>query len=717
MTKSNAKAASESVDQLPEDTLRVQSAALDVIPQGVIIADKAGDILYANDAFLRMTLYTRPEIQGRNCIFLQGALTNPATVKSIRHALANFVEFSGEILNYRQDGSAFWNELTITPVRNEHGIVTHFIGTTRDISSRIQAERAVRESEQRLELALLGGNLALWDWQVEDGRLTVNQRWLAMLGLATDGPPPTIDTWTALVHPEDRIKLENIVDQVIFQPTGRDFEIEIRALHSDNTYIWILDKGAVVARAADGMPLRVSGTHLDITSRKEAAEKMHRLAFYDVLTGLPNRFLVLDRLSEAVIDAGHSSKIGALLFIDLDNFKQVNDARGHPVGDILLQHIAQRLTTTLVSRHTIARLGGDEFVVLANPISDDLDTGRVAAQQLAEQMHEALKAPFTVDGVMYHIGGSIGVTLFPKPGDTLDNLIREADTAMYWSKAKGREGNIAFYETAMQVEAERKLSMEHDLQKAVAAHGFDVYFESKVDRHGQEVGGELLLRWTHPVHGSIGPTQFIPVAEACGQIIPLGNWVIEQACQALVQLQTLGCERTLSVNVSPHQLLQEGFVSQVRDTLQRTRALAGQLIFEVTEGLFIENWEVTVTSMTELVAMGIRFSIDDFGTGYSSLAYLQQLPIHEIKIDRSFMKNIPGDTGNQAIVQAILAVARHLQLHVVAEGVETRTQLDFLVSNECECMQGYLFGGATPLSAWLSSIERIQKAHASPRRH
>ncbi|RYF36269.1 MAG: PAS domain-containing protein, partial [Cytophagaceae bacterium] len=236
MTRSNAKAARESVDQLPEDTLRVRSVALDMIPQGVIIADKAGNILYANDAFLRMTLYTRPAILGRDCIFLQGALTNPETVNSIRHALANFVEFSGEILNYRQDGTAFWNELTITPVRNQHGVVTHFIGTMRDISDRIQIEQAVRESEQRLQLALLGGNLALWDWQVQDGRLIVNQRWLAMLGMDPDVPPPTIATWTALVHPEDRIKLESIVEHVIFQPTKRDFEIELRARHSNGNY-------------------------------------------------------------------------------------------------------------------------------------------------------------------------------------------------------------------------------------------------------------------------------------------------------------------------------------------------------------------------------------------------------------------------------------------------------------------------------------------------
>lgn len=695
---------SESENKSTEETLRVHSAALDIIPHGVIITEKTGNILYANDAFLRVTGYTRLDIRGRHCSFLQGELTDPATVNSIRNALADSVEFSGEILNYRKDGSTFWNEMTITPVRNAHNPVTHFIGTTRDISGRRQAEQALRESEQRLQLALLGGDLALWDWQVADGRITVNQRWLAMLGLDPNGPPPTIETWAALVHPEDRIKLDSIVEQVIINPKGRDFEFELRARHSSGNYIWILDKGAVVARAVDGTPLRVSGTHLEITARKEADEKVHRLAFYDVLTGLPNRALLLDRLSNAMTTAQRTSEIGALLFIDLDNFKQINDARGHLVGDTLLQHVAQRLTTAVAPRYTVARLGGDEFVVLASGMGDDLDTSRRGAQVLADQMHGAMRAPFTIDGVTYHIGGSIGVTLFPKQGDTINDLIREADTAMYWAKIKRGDSHITFFETSMHIEAERRLSIEHDLQNAVAAQALDLYVESKVNCDGQEVGGELLLRWTHPVLGTIPPSQFIPIAEASGQIIPLGNWVIDQACQALVQLQAVGCERTLSVNVSPRQFMHEDFVSQVRYTLQRTGALADHLIFEVTEGVFIENWEVTVASMTELVALGIRFSIDDFGTGYSSLAYLQRLPIHELKIDRSFTQNIAGDSGNKPIVQAILAVARHLQLHVVAEGVETRAQLDFLTVNACECMQGYLFGQPTPLHAWLYTV-------------
>ena len=701
----------ETLPTLTEEALRVRSAALDMIPQGVILAAKDGHIQYANDAFLCITGYARSAILGRHCSLFQGPRTDPATVAAIRHALAAGVAFSGDILLYRQNGNAYWSEMTITPVRNDHGVLTHFIGTTQDVTSRIHAEHAVRESEQRLQLALLGGDLALWDWRVQDGLLTVNQRWLAMLGLDPHGEPPTIELWTNRVHPADRIKLDRIVEHVVLHPEGRDFEIELRARHSNGTYIWILDKGAVVERAADGTPLRVSGTHLDITARKEADRKMHRLAYHDALTGLPNRRLLLDRLALALTAAQRATHMGALLFIDLDNFKQINDARGHLVGDMLLQQVARRLTSCVAPDHMLARLGGDEFVVLAGAMHGDIDTSKHGALRLAENMHKALAAPFTVGDVKYRIGGSIGVTLFPKPGDEVGDLIREADTAMYCAKAKRGDAHIAFFETAMYVAAQRQLSMEHDLRKAVADCALDLHVESKIRCGGQEVGGELLLRWTHPVHGSVLPTQFIPVAEATGQIIPLGNWVIDQACQALVQLQAAGCHHTLSVNVSPRQFLQEDFTEQVHDAVRRTGAPARSLIFEVTEGLFIENWEATVASMVQLAALGIRFSIDDFGTGYSSLAYLTRLPLHELKIDRSFLQNIPEDAGNKAIVHAILSVARHLQLHVVAEGVETRAQADFLASVECESMQGYLFGRPMPLHAWLARARGMANRH------
>lgn len=692
------------IDTLPgHEQLQIKGVALDAIPHGVLIADASGAIIYANQAFLAITAYPHDEIIGRSCSFLQGPLTDPKMVSAIGDALASRTGFTGEVLNYRKDGSTFWNEVSIAPLHDASGKVTHFIGTARDISARNQAEAALRESEQRLQLALLGGNLGLWDWECRDGRLTVNDRWMTMLGLNPRGQPPSIDTWTALVHPDDRPKLERLVETVILNPAGRDFETEVRARHSDGHFIWILDKGAVVERDAHGGPVRVSGTHLDISERKEADSKIHRLAYYDTLTGLPNRSCLQERLGDAFAAAQRSSREGALLFVDIDSFKQINDARGHQVGDVLLQGVAQRLCTLLPAKYVIARLGGDEFVVLVDDI--DVGAGPRAALAVAELVRNALSAPFLVGEVSYALSASIGVTLFPRTGDRVDDLLREADTAMYSAKASGRN-SIAFFEPAMYLQAEQRLEMEHTLAEAVSAQQLTLDAEPRVDGRGRELGCELLLRWMHPLYGSVSPARFIPVAEATGQILPLGGWVIEQACQALLRLAAAGCEHTLSVNVSPRQFHHDGFVEQVREIVQRTGAQAGRLIFEVTEGVLIENWQTAAARMTKLAELGIRFSIDDFGTGYSSLAYLKRLPIYELKIDRSFVRDIPDDTSDKAIVQSILLVARHLHLHVVAEGVETQAQADFLTENNCGSMQGYLFGRPRPLEAWLESACR-----------
>ena len=310
----------------PRGQWQIKGLALDAIPHGVLIADASGLIIYANRAFLAITGYSRSEVIDHNCRFLQGPSTDSHTVSAIREALANRSAFTGEMLNYRKDGSTFWNEIAISPLLTASGDVTFFIGTMQDISARKQAEAALRESEQRLQLALLGGNLGLWDWQFADGRLTVNQRWMTMLGLDPDGPAPTIEQWTALVHPDDRPKLERLVEDVILNPSGRDFEAEVRAQHADGRFIWILDKGAVVERDAQSRPVRVSGTHLDISERKEADSKMHRLAYYDTLTGLPNRSCLHEHLVAALAAAQGSSLEGALLPVDIDNFKQLTSS-------------------------------------------------------------------------------------------------------------------------------------------------------------------------------------------------------------------------------------------------------------------------------------------------------------------------------------------------------------------------------------------------------
>ncbi len=439
----------------------------------------------------------------------------------------------------------------------------------------------------------------------------------------------------------------------------------------------------------------------DITERKQHEEHTYRLAYLDALTGLPNRLMLHDRMKQALASAQRTGKKGALLFVDLDNFKQINDARGHAVGDQLLIRIASHLNEIMRTDDTIARLGGDEFVMLVNDLGPDEETSSLAVMSIARKVHAALEAPHDIDGRRYACTGSIGITIFPKSNEGIDDLLREADTAMYRAKAAGRN-RISFFQATMQGEVEARLAMEQDLKQALAAGQMELHVQSQFDNNFTEIGGELLLRWNHPSLGSISPFEFIAIAEESGLIIPLGDWVVRQACHMLVHMDTTGRKGTLSVNVSPRQFHQEDFVNRVRAILHETGAPVDRLVFEVTEGLFIQNWEETKRRMIELVDMGIRFSIDDFGTGYSSLAYLKKLPLYELKIDKSFVQDTPDDPSDTAIVKSILSMARHLNLRVVAEGVETRAQADFLIANRCDCLQGYLLQRPKPMADWMA---------------
>ena len=438
----------------------------------------------------------------------------------------------------------------------------------------------------------------------------------------------------------------------------------------------------------------------DITERKQSQAHTHQLAYYDVLTGLPNRRLLLERAHQALAAHQATGGTGALLFVDLDNFKQINDARGHAVGDALLVQVAQRLRHLQSDDVMVARLGGDEFVVLLSSLAGDLPGGWAAAQQMAERVRSALEASHQLHGHTYSSSASIGITLFPHHGTGVDDLLREADTAMYRAKSQGRN-RVAFYEPAMLADAQESLGLEQDLKGAMERNELAVHVQSQVDTSGRVVGGELLLRWQHPQRGNVPPDRFIPVAEQSGLILRMGEWVLLQACEALARLHAAGSPLLLSVNVSTRQFRQDDFVERVSAILAGTGAPAGQLILEVTESLFMDDWQGASARMAELVQLGVRFSIDDFGTGYSSLAYLKKLPLFELKIDKSFVQDTPDDPNSTAIVQSILAVASHLDLRVVAEGVETRAQADFLAANGCTFLQGYLFARPGPLQPWL----------------
>ncbi|WP_440112215.1 bifunctional diguanylate cyclase/phosphodiesterase [Acidovorax sp. BL-A-41-H1] len=445
----------------------------------------------------------------------------------------------------------------------------------------------------------------------------------------------------------------------------------------------------------------------DITERKFAEAKARQLANFDVLTNLPNRRMFMDRLDHALALARQSGQVGALLYVDLDNFKQINDALGHSLGDALLVSVAARLSGLLRPGDLVARMGGDEFVVLGQNLGADTETaGRLALIE-AERIRTALEAPYAIGSREYTSAGSIGITLFPKHGEAAEDLLREADTAMYGAKGQGRN-RVRFFEVAMQADVHQRMSLEQDLGRALAEGQLSVAVQSQVNAAGKLVGGELLMRWMHPDRGNITPAVFIPIAESSGHIVRMGTWMIEQACEVLARMQRLGLSLSLSVNVSQLQFRQDDFVIRIREVLERTGASAQLLVLEVTESLLIENLDDTIARMTELVAMGIRFSIDDFGTGYSSLAYLKRLPLYELKIDKSFVQDTPQDPSDTAIVQSIISVASHLKLHVVAEGVETAAQADFLVASHCPGMQGYFFGRPVPMQEWLAMLPDAQ---------
>ena len=448
----------------------------------------------------------------------------------------------------------------------------------------------------------------------------------------------------------------------------------------------------------------------DISERRAAAAAINRLAHYDGLTGLPNRRLLMDRLGALVARTDPDGGIGAVLYLDLDNFKDVNDARGHATGDALLVHAATRLGQAVGPNDTVARIGGDEFVVLLDGLGRDAALAGRAALEAADAIRHALAAPLDLEGQAYHIGASIGVALASRAGASAHDLLREADTAMYRAKAGGRKG-VVLFEAAMLDEAQHKLAIERELAQAFAHGELRTHLQLQVDRHGAPAGAELLMRWQRADGTMVRPDVFIPAAESSGMIVALGHWVLRQACEAWLALDRAGHPMPLSVNVSPLQFRQPDFVEQVRAILAETGAPARELIFEVTEGLLIEDIGQTITRMHELAALGIRFSIDDFGTGYSSLAYLKKMPLYEVKIDKSFMQDIPHDPGGTAIVQSILAMAGHLGLRVVAEGIETQAQASYLAGHGAD-MQGFLYHRPMPLAQLIEGLDSAALAAA-----
>ncbi|MDQ7728985.1 EAL domain-containing protein [Halomonas sp. SpR8] len=444
---------------------------------------------------------------------------------------------------------------------------------------------------------------------------------------------------------------------------------------------------------SSGVLTHYVATMSDISERKAAEQEIHQLAFYDPLTGLANRRLFMDRMEVALKECRRYHRCGALLFIDIDNFKQINDTLGHYSGDQLLQSVARRLGRMLRDTDTLARLGSDEFAVLI----EDIDGSPVQTTQLAERIAKKLMAllsqPIQLAEESITITGCIGITVMSSAGHTVDDYLQQVDMALFQAKRNGRQ-SVCFFDPAMQAVLLARVKLETDLQQALAEAQWLLYYQPQVNHHGVITGVEALLRWQHPERGMVSPAEFIPLLESSGLINDVGEWVLEKACHQLAQWANNSrlSELTMSVNISPLQFCDEAFLDRVEGVFARTQAPLNRLKLEVTESLFVEARDIARYKMLALKAQGVRFSLDDFGTGYSSLAYLAQLPLDQLKIDQSFVQQVLISQANAAIVESTIALAESLNLDVIAEGVETEAQQAWLLMHDCHAYQGYLFG-------------------------
>ncbi|MFO1319631.1 MAG: EAL domain-containing protein [Burkholderiales bacterium] len=554
----------------------------------------------------------------------------------------------------------------------------------------VQEREALRESEERFRQMAENIHEVFWLSDAPKRRmLYVSPAYEKIWGRSRAPLYADPYAWLEYVHPEDR---DRVRDAVARQESG-SYDEEYRVIRPDGSNLFIRDRAFPIADTG-GRVYRVAGIAQDITAQKDQELRIRYLAYHDSTTGLPNRTLFMDRLAQALVHAQRNEQVVAVAFLDLDGFKTINETLGHTVGDVLLQGVSRRLRMALRNEDTIARVGGDEFLVALPGLPTASDAGH-----MADKLLEALTAPFQVQGQELHVGVSVGISLFPRDSQDPETLTKYADTALHQAKAEGRR-SYRFFSVDMDARVQARLRLENSLRRALERNELVLHYQPQVHLATGEVAGvEALLRWQHPDEGLVSPALFIPVAEETGLIVPIGEWVLRTACRQGAAWHAAGRPLRLSVNLSPVQLRLPGLVATVERVLQETGFPPAALELEVTESAVMNDPEQSIETLNGLHRIGVQVAVDDFGTGYSSLAYLKRLPLDRLKIDRTFVRGLPTDGEDAAIVQAILALATKLNLVVTAEGVETDDQREFLSANGCDEMQGFLFSRPLPAEA------------------
>ena len=569
------------------------------------------------------------------------------------------------------------------------GDIAHALATLRAEAGRNEAEAALRRNEALLGRAEALSHVGSWEWDMRTQELQWSEETYRILGLEPYTVEPRTDLAMERTHPEDRESLKAILEAVI-SGEALSGELEYRVLLEDEEIRWVHTKAEMEYH--DTGPLRMTGVLQDISERKRFEQKLADMASFDNLTGLPNRNLLNDRLGQALAHARRNNSLMAVGFVDLDRFKVINDTLGHDAGDELLKEIARRLSGTLRSCDTVARQGGDEFVVVLTDLTRPED-----ASVVAQKLLEALTPPMTLNGREIVPGASLGFALFPQDGDSLQGLLMSADKAMYAAKQAGR-GQYRFFDPEMNRAAANWLEVGAELHHALQRNEFELHYQPKVNlKSGLVTGVEALLRWRSPQHGLVPPNKFISILEETGLILEVGEWVIARACRQwrLWREQGLPPLR-IAVNLSPRQFQQRNLAERIRTLIDQPDFLPEYLELEITESMVMQHVDRAIAMLEELRGLGVRLAIDDFGTGYSSLAVLKRFPVDCLKVDRSFVRDIPEDADDMIITRSVIALAHSMELSVVAEGVETEAQRAFLLESGCDEMQGFLFSKPLP---------------------
>ncbi len=666
------------------------------MPQIVWITNLAGLNIYFNHQWVEYTGLSLEESYGDGWIKPFHPDDQKRAWDAWQDTVSNNAIYSLECQLRRADGIYHWWLIRGTPLFDEYGEICKWFGTCTDIHEIKEAEKALQDSERQLQFTLQTSHTGGWDLDLVDytGHRTLEHD--RIFGYESLLPEWNYQMFLEHVLPEDRDEVDRLFQHAIATKTNWDFECRIRRTDGEVRWIWASGKYSL---DDDIMP-HMAGIVQDITERKKAEETIYELGYYDPLTHLPNRRLMLDRLKQALISRKLQNRYGAILFIDLNNFKTLNDTKGHDIGDLLLIEVTKRLQAVVHEDDTVARIGGDEFVVLLDTLDMATDLAAAQAESVAKRVLNAINQPFNLQGYEYRCSASIGIALFHSHEISVDNLVKQADMATDQAKQVGRNA-ICFFDPAIQTALEFRVQLESWMRKALQDE-YRLYFQIQVDDESNAIGAEALIRWHHPEQGIISPADFIPLAEETGLIIPIGQWVLETACiqlKAWEQNQNMQ-HLILAVNVSTKQFNQPDFVRDVLAVLDQTGANPDKLKLELTESMLAHNVKDIIAKMNALKVHGVKFSLDDFGTGFSSLSYLKYIPFNQLKIDQSFVRDALTDSNNAAIIRTIIDLGQSLGMDVIAEGVETEQQQNFLTAHGCKHYQGYLFSKPLPLEAF-----------------